>query len=221
MLPGPEAFLAYCAAGREIDSHFHRVDQFQVLFGVPGSYYQRHAIPKVYLHYADAFSVYGPFGTKGDVSMRFFTLRSSASDLHASMPKHRADLLYRGERQYQFDLDEYLEADVPNPGEVRLHTIINPESDGLAAYLVRIGARTDFTSPSVANSSGRYTCIIEGTLRHKDREFGPRSLGWSARGLPDLAASSGEDGCSFLSLHLPFPATQVVKLASLQNNAQQ
>ena len=94
---GPEAFLVDYGPQRTTPAHFHSVDQFQVFFGAPGARYQRHQIPAVELHYADAFVTYGPFFT-GEERMKFFTLRPCQGQFKGEMPSERHKLHYRGRR---------------------------------------------------------------------------------------------------------------------------
>jgi hypothetical protein len=211
---GPEAFLCDCPPGGGIDSHFHAIDQFQVMYGGPGTYYQRHELPKTLLHYADAYTVYGPFGAGPESGMRFFTLRPVASELHGGMPEHRADLLYRGERHFEYDLDKLLDEGAPAKGEVTVDTLIEEKADGLAAYLLRIGAGAAATPPKGELRTGRYTVVLEGELSYEGRSFGPTSLGWSSGEIEEMALHGGPGGAAVLFLYLPYPSTASVRLKS-------
>src|SRR5436189_5271805 len=58
---GPQAFLVRMRENNIVHPHFHNVDQFQLFFESPHASYQRTAISSILVHYADAFTTYGPF----------------------------------------------------------------------------------------------------------------------------------------------------------------
>jgi hypothetical protein len=214
LLPGPEAFLARSAEGHETDSHFHRIDQFQIMFGAPGAYYQRSPLPCALLHYTDAYSVYGPFGAGPDAPMSFFTLRGTPSDIHASMPKDREHLLYRGDRHHQINLEPLLSDPAPLDGATSLDILVPEEPDGLAAYLMRIGPGAAQVAPPKGElRTGRYTIVLEGELVCEGRSFGPKSVGWSTGETSEILFGAGPMGAAVALLHMPFPATPSVRLA--------
>ena len=75
----PKGFVGEVYNGT-LRAHFHPVDQFQILLGEEGSFYQRQPVPKFMLHYADAFATYG---TEMFLALirrfAFFTLREIPS----------------------------------------------------------------------------------------------------------------------------------------------
>ena len=73
----------------------------------PGARYQRHQIPAVELHYADAFVTYGPFSA-GAERMRFFTLRPCQGQFKGEMPSERNKLRYQGRRGIHVDVGAHL-----------------------------------------------------------------------------------------------------------------
>src|SRR4051812_8766458 len=93
----PEGFMVRLPRESSVKAHFHRVDQFQLLFGAQGSWYQRTKWQGVLVHYADAYTTYGPFGAEA-APMDFFTLRARADGYVGYMPGARQDLVRRGRR---------------------------------------------------------------------------------------------------------------------------
>lgn len=204
---GPQGYLARVAPTHSVGSHFHKVDQFQVMFGAPGAFYQRSQIPQVLLHYADAYSVYGPFGAGPDEEFFFYTLRAAQSTLHGAMPELRDQLLYKGERQFRFDLEPLLLAPAPAAGSAEVNAVIEPHEDGLAAFLMRLAPGVKAEPPVGELGSGRYTVVLEGEIDYDGRSFGPKSLGWSQGEVEDVTLVGGPIGATVLFLHLPYPAT--------------
>src|SRR5262245_18405605 len=60
-----------------IKPHFHLVDQFQVIVSGGGTFGRHHPITAGSLHYADAYTPYGPI-VAGEKGLAFFTLRARA-----------------------------------------------------------------------------------------------------------------------------------------------
>jgi hypothetical protein len=75
--PGPQAFsVEIREAGGIIRPHFHSVEQFQVVVAGSGRL-GKHALSPVTIHYADAFTPYGPI-VAGVEGLRYLTLRAEA-----------------------------------------------------------------------------------------------------------------------------------------------
>jgi hypothetical protein len=192
-------------ANRTLRAHFHEVDQFQILLGAPGSLYQRTPIPALMLHYADAFSTYGPMiGT--DPPLRFFTLRAQRSKATWYMPKDREHLRYRGSRHFLVTPDEFT---APMQGEIATKVLIEQADDGLEALDVSGGAgATMLVEPSKA-TSGQYIFVADGSLAFDGKTYGPESLGWQDASDESAKLQAGSDGCRILVLRYPCPSTTV------------
>jgi hypothetical protein len=206
---GPQAFLIETyPPNSETGAHFHSTDQFQIFFPAPGAYYQRTEIRTPLLHYSDAYTTYGPFGT-GEAPMSMYTLRRQASTITGYMPKDRDKLVRRGWRNVHADLGLALEAQT-TPGSSSVSTLIEPQEDGLAAYLITAGSGTAAAAlpEDHDRATAQYLYVLEGQLVVGDRVFGPRSLGWRTLDTPMPALASPEDsGFSLLVLQFPTEST--------------
>jgi hypothetical protein len=207
-LAGPQAFLIETyPADSETAAHFHSTDQFQIFFPAEGAYYQRTEIRSPLLHYSDAYTTYGPFGT-GGAPMGLYTLRRRASEITGYMPKDRDKRVRRGWRNVHVDLGPALEPKT-TPGTSRVSTLIEPQDDGLAAYLITAGSDTPVAELPTDHeqATAQYLCVLEGQLTVGDRVYGPRSLGWRTLDAPLPAlASAGVGGFSLLVLQFPSEA---------------
>ena len=206
LTPGPQSFLVNCWAGREFETHFHPVDQFQLFYGVEGATYQRREVPPLLLQYADAYKVYGPI-VATDREMRFLTLRAEPTDLYGVMPGSRDRMLYRGRRHISVDISDKLAWEIPTAGAVEIDPVIAPEEDGLAAYSVLVGARSAVELP-LGGATNRHVVVIDGNVFEGDREYGSRSVGWLPADEPPPVLRSGATGCNLLVVHYPSPPTQ-------------
>jgi hypothetical protein len=200
---GPQGFLVdlYPPHGRT-GAHFHDVDQFQVFMGAPGAWYQRTPLDGPHLHYSDAYTTYGPFGT-GSVPMSFFTLRPRAASQTRYMPRERAHLVPGGARRnLSVDLVPFLNRSV-GPGESTAVVLIEPDVGGLAAHLLIAGNGGALPAVGSTPSGGRYYCVLRGGVIHDGVSYGTMSLGWNepTAGFGELRAD--ESGCAVLVLQYP------------------
>jgi hypothetical protein len=205
---GPEAFLVDYGPERTTTAHFHSVDQFQVFFGAPGARYQRHPIPAVELHYADAFVTYGPFSA-GEARMRFFTLRPCQGQYKGEMPSERSKLRYRGRRSLHVDLAPYFAVSSAG-GEPVVAPVIAPHDDGLSATFLTAGPGVEIVLPSTAATSGGFACVLSGEVEvrgHVGQRLGKYSLGWAGPGEVPIMRTTHAPITRVLSMTYPYPPT--------------
>jgi hypothetical protein len=210
---GPQMYMNRVDPGTELAAHFHRVDQFQVFFGTPGSVFQRKPIPPLFVHYTDAYSTYGPFRSAPGEPLLYATIRAESSNFGGVMPGARRQRLYLGDRQLSTAVEGWEPESLPAAGQVDADPVFDRDTDGLSATLVRLGpgGSTQLTRPQAI--SGRALCVVTGELRRSQGtvSYGPRSLGWTG---PDEVSSTvvaGPRGCAVLVLDFPFPATKTVR----------
>jgi hypothetical protein len=74
--PGPQAYLIETPPGGVIKPHFHGANQYQLTVAGEGTIGKHKLVPGS-LHYADAYTPYGPV-LSGPQGLSFFTLRQSS-----------------------------------------------------------------------------------------------------------------------------------------------
>jgi hypothetical protein len=204
---GPSGYLNELPGPIVAGAHFHPVDQFQVFLPSPGATFQRRPIESPIVHYNDAYMTYGPFEVVTE-PLFFLTVRTRPTSEIMYMPQDRDKLVRRGRRNLHAAVGEWDDGSTPAPGEVRRHDIIPREADGASATLIVAGPDSELVVPSTEGTSGQFTFVLEGSLRHEGEVYGPRSLGWST---PDSAApkleTTGDEGVKLLVMAFPYPAT--------------
>jgi hypothetical protein len=203
-MTGPQAFLVTVPPDGVVPPHFHTVNQFQVFFGVPGATYKGHPLADCVVHYADAYSTYGPYRAAAQ-QVEFFTLRPTFTSYVGYMPEKRADKIKKSGRNIHVDIGRRAIENVPPPGGLATDTLIRPHPDGLRADLVRIGPGRGWAMTQVdASSAGRYNVVLWGNLVHDGRMYGARSVIWSGSTAgPVETAADRSAGCVLLSLEFP------------------
>ena len=86
----PQGFRVAQKHGYELNVHYHRVAQFQLVVA-GGGRLGRHALHRGAVHYADPLSPYGPI-EPGPDSVTYLTLRADADSGAWHMPASRTDL---------------------------------------------------------------------------------------------------------------------------------
>jgi hypothetical protein len=210
--PGPQVYMNNVDPGITLSAHFHRIDQFQVFFGNDGARFQRKPIPSVFVHYSDAFTTYGPFSSAPHASLLYATIRAHSDSYGGVMPGARGERPYLGRRHVSAGVAGWDAASRPTAGAVHTVEVVRRAPDGLAAYLVRLGADAVWNSPSAGATSGRALCILDGELREAEASYGPRSIGWQARTDAAPVLRGGPDGCALLMLDFPWPASNAAAL---------
>jgi hypothetical protein len=87
----PQAFLAEMSAHRNLRTHFHANDQFQIFVSGDG-HAGKHPIAPFQVHFARAYTPYGPIVAKDD-GVGFLTLRTRKDGGAQFLPEKRESLV--------------------------------------------------------------------------------------------------------------------------------
>lgn len=191
---GPQVFLVHQAPEQTTHPHYHHVPQFQVFTGGTGSFGRKEvAVPTV--HYADAYTTYGPI-VSGSDGIDYFTARINSDRGAHYMPESKAEKTTKSGRHFTFALEP-----AAAPGS---SILIEPQDDGLAAWDITLGAGQSVEVPR-STGAGRLVTVMAGSLVDDDGgEFGQGAWGNVS---PDGAghASAGRAGARILCLDFPLP----------------
>lgn len=202
----PQVFCVGMHPGGVNKPHFHPVDQFQLLWGTPGSTFQRHAAESVMGHYSDAYSPYGPI-VAGPVGVDFFTMRLQATVTTEYMPGARDKMPRKAGRNLHFDVPSLTDDDLREPAPYACRPLLASHPDGLAAYVLRAGPGARVQAPTPRDSAGQMLVIVAGTALLAGKPLSRRSSLYltPSDALVTLEATR-EMGFQAVALH--FPKTQ-------------
>ncbi len=206
---GPVAQLSQMAPLTTARPHFHDVDQFHIFFGTPGAVYQRRPIAPVLVHYIDGYTPYGPV-VAGEDWLDIITVRANHDYVTGYMPEDRPKLARKAGRSIK------AEVDLGAGGEV-LRTVIKPQADGLAAYVLTLNPQRPVLAPRSAGTAGQFYCVITGQAQVGGRRADKGSLGWLS---PEAAVpeSRGVDLCQLLVLQFPKVSQETAGLRLAANS---
>lgn len=203
----PTAFLVEQPGDTVLPPHFHQQNQFQVVVDGGGTL-GRHDIGPITVHYAGAYTGYGPL-IAGPQGVKYFTIRA-VYEKGAMMVATQRDRMIRGPKRHVsvgpfLPVGEAGLAGLSAPDRVDL---VAPASDKLAAQVWRLppGARALALDP--AGSSGQFHMVLSGTLRHGGAEIGRHEMIFASadEGAQQLVA--GDRGAEVLLLQIPPKAAE-------------
>jgi len=206
--PGdPQAFLIEMQADDFILPHFHQVAQFQVFVAGSGSMGRNPPDRRpVTIHYADAFTGYGPI-TAGPRGYSYFTLRArkDPGPVYLHDPDFRQKLRPSRKRHFTVDVELSTEPVLMHCGQATLRNL-TPEPadgpDGPSAWLARAGSDMTVQGPDPQGGGGQFCLVLSGSLRAPDGRLLPEwSLVHLLPGDGPLALNAGPQGLEALVLH--------------------
>ena len=199
----PMAFLVEQAPDTAFSAHFHQADQFQVVAGGAGSL-GRHGVRTGSVHYANAYSPYGPVAA-GHEGLDYFTLRNGWDPGARFLPGAAAELTAHRPKSNRQAMGEDFEPPSPEAlralEDVENRVLIPLEPDGLAAWLHLIPPRGEARGADPARGYGQFWVVMEGTLG--DAALPPRSCLFVTPQEPAFVARAGEAGAAVLELQFP------------------
>jgi hypothetical protein len=194
---GPQAFTSTTPEGFVFPPHFHVSDQCQVFVDGSASM-PSHDVHPVLLHYADAYTAYGPINVE-EGGLTYFNLRARANIGAEFMPEARKKMAIRGGREIVADCRLSLD----DPVEIlRVETLIDLHDDGLAAYEI-VAAPGARLLDNTAMGSGRFQLILDGAIEMDGKQFGKNSVGYVAAGERFARRSAGPDGAHLVEIQFP------------------
>lgn len=197
---GPQAFLVEMGAATEpLRTHFHVVDQFQVVVHGGGTL-GRHRLAPGSVHYADALQPYGPLAAGSD-GLAYLTLRATSDTGAWFTPERRAELAERLAARPGSSRRRNLSRDVAPDSAPPGATELASEPDGMRVVVVALGAGERATVGPVAGS-GAYAVVLAGEVTAPGARPGRGALAWSAPG-GSLVLTAGTAGATAVVLQLP------------------
>jgi hypothetical protein len=188
----PLAFLVNGPPAFVIPPHFHEIDQYQIFVGGSATLGKHKVLPGS-VHYADAYTPYGPITATED-GFNYLTLRPRSIIGYHEMPEGGPLLkpvnAARGRR------GRMMVADI-EPGQPRetASEALFEELDGIAAYRLSAAPDARLPRPDI-DHGGAYYVVLEGEITAGGETYPPCSCIWVGQHEtpPDMLA--GADGAS-------------------------
>lgn len=205
----PTVFLVEQPPDVSLRTHFHRNNQFQLFVRGSGSL-GPHPLAALTVHYAGAYSGYGPL-VSGSDGLAYFTLRSVFETGSLTVAQH-ADQMKRGPKRqlHSQPVPIATAASLAGQMSVTVNDLIPLQVDAIAARLHTLPAYASHGGLDPAGSAGQFYVVLAGALivgKHKLQAW--QSLFVSANEGPlQLVASS--QGVQVVCVQMPTKASEYV-----------
>ena len=201
----PTVSLIEQPAGFEFMPHFHRQNQFQVFVGGSGAI-GAHALAPVVVHYAGAFTGYGPL-VAGPLGIQYFTLRAVAESGFIPVAEHRERMIRGPKRHAQSQQI----AIAPREALRRLDDIddtfvIVLGEDGMGARLLRMPPRHSLKVEHPPGCQGQFIFVLDGAVDVAGREMGRWEQLYATCDEPIARLTAAAPGAQLLCLSVPHQA---------------
>lgn len=201
----PMAFLAEGSAHRVLRTHFHQVDQFQVMYNGSGTLGKHAAHPGV-VHFSRAYTPYGPI-TYSDKGLGFITLRAHRDPGAQYLPESR-EVLESVRHRTPWQITVAPDFDYA-PGErgVAMKALegLLGHHDGLAGWSVKMAPGAKAYAPDPSKGDGQYILVMKGGIRHEGKLRNDLTIVWVGRNEGPFELVAGPDGMEGLILNFPVP----------------
>ena len=182
----PTVFLVEQPPHSVLAAHFHTQNQFQVVKHGSGTL-GPHAVGPGSVHYAGAFTGYGPL-VAGSAGLSYFTIRA-VYEMGANFLPAARDRLRRGPKRHaQGPVHEPLAMDALRGLESARRVQLIAPQDGLEAYALQLPPFSRL-EPIEPRGSGQFQLVLAGGLETPQR----RLQAWESR---YLSADEDAGGCA-------------------------
>src|SRR5262245_49285883 len=196
----PMASFVEQLAHTTIPTHFHAVNQFQVVVEGQGTL-GKSAVHPWTAHYTNGFTGYGPL-CAATAGMAFFTLRNRHDAGGARYFPAGQSFMQPAPRRHH--LVGPLVLSCTAALHCRQHAtcdlVLAQEDDGLAAWLLRLGPNMHLRAPDPAHSGGQYLLVAGGALWHDGARLPRLSCLYVPADTGSFVLHSGAEGLEILLL---------------------
>lgn len=206
------AFLAEGSKNRVLRSHFHKVDQFQVIYVGEGKL-GTHDLKFGGVHFSRAYTPYGPirYSEKG---LGFITLRAHRDPGAQYMPDKREELeQVRDRKPWQTTVMPDFNI-TPGESGVAMKAINGLKDErGLAGFSVVMKPGAKAFAPDPSKGDGQYILVMKGSILHEGKDKKGLAIIWVGKDESAFQLEAGPEGCELLVLNFPAPGGGVPETA--------
>ena len=197
---GPMAFLAQYPPGDNSSTHFHQVDQFQILVQGGGDF-GRHQVAPYYVHFARAYTPYGPLHANEKSGWTFMTLRSRFDPGAQRLPGALPVLKAASRNPWQITANAPFPP--PTSGASMLDVPDIRDDRGLFVKSLTMAPGARITAPSPAGGDGQFVVVVKGSMLHGGTERRALTVSFLKPDEAALEVHAGAEGLEALILNFP------------------
>jgi rubredoxin len=200
---GPQCFRVEQPPGSAVEPHFHVADEFQ-LVALGGGRLGRHGLAALDIHYAAAYTPYGPIVADTEDGVVYFTLRPRRDPGALFLPAERDKLKPAPKRFFMAAQPEGAIANdiLAKTSAPSLTAAYGPDATGAAAWRAILGAGQRLTPPKPAGD-GYFVVVAGGGWAHDGDILPQWSCAFAAQGETPLELLAGPDGLDAVIMQFP------------------
>ncbi|OUM03684.1 hypothetical protein [Variovorax sp. JS1663] len=196
----PTVFLVEQPPGSVLAPHFHMQNQFQV-FQAGSGLLGRHAVGPGSVHYAGAFTGYGPLAA-GPEGLSYFTIRAVFETGANFLPAARERMRQGPRRHAQGPTHEPLAPEaLRGLASARRVPLIAPQGN-LEAYALQLPPLAP-VEPGEPGGSGQFQLVLAGALETPQGRLQTWESRYLSPGEEATGCTAGADGLHLLVLQMP------------------
>lgn len=203
----PQAFLAEMSPHRNLRTHFHENDQFQIFVAGDGTA-GKHPIAPFQVHFARKYTPYGPI-IATDTGIGFLTLRTRRDPGAQYLPEQREKLMnVEGRKPWQLTVPVRFPK---RSGALAIEPLEGMQDErGLAAHALSMKPHAEASGPGLAHSNGQYIVVLGGSLMHQGKAHKATTIVFVEPHEGPFKLVAGPEGLDAVALNFPRPEDQPV-----------
>lgn len=211
---GPQCFRVEQPPGSTVEPHFHVANEFQ-LIALGGGRLGRHGLMPLDIHYAGAYTPYGPIVADEQEGVVYFTLRPRRDPGALFLPAEREKLKPATKRFFMAEQDEGVlqSSDLAETEAPSLTAVYGPDTTGAAAWRATLGPGQRLTPPK-PSGDGYFIVVAGGGWEHEGEILPQWSCAFAAQGETPLELRAGPGGLDAVIMQFPEQASVVESATS-------
>ena len=199
----PEAFIIDGDPGRELRTHYHDVDQFQIITNGTGTL-GRHDVCELGVHFARAFTPYGPI-VSGAQGLGYLTLRARRDLLQAQYIPECRDKLNTIPDRAPWQKTILPRIPVLADGQVSALEAASGIDDGsgLSVFGLSLAPGASMKAPPPDSGSGQFVVVTKGGLVHDGALKPGMTVVYIKPEEPAFQMQAGPEGLEAMVLNFP------------------
>lgn len=195
----PTIFMVEQPPGSQLPTHFHRQNEFQVVIRGSGSI-GTHAVAPISVHYAGAYTGYGPV-TAGEDGLTYFTIRP-VFDTGAVLASEARTQMIRGPKRQAYARPYAIQSRQAQDS-ARSEVLISPEADGLYCGIESMPGGGQFQTECHLQSGGTFYLVLDGELDVAGEKLARWESAFLSAGEPSITLHAGDAGATVLVMRSP------------------
>lgn len=198
----PNCKLIEQQPGAVLQSHFHIVDQFQIMVAGEGLL-GKHKVWPFTVHFAAKHTGYGPI-TAGEQGLHYMVFRLGKDGGAGYLPEQRDQMKDLPRRHVMGPPVDCLSDTARTTLACTLeHNAIALEPDGLCATAYQAPAQQTILGPEPTTGRGQFAYIAAGSVTHDEQQLGVGTVIFITPTEPRLELTTGPVGAEILLMQFP------------------